>query len=82
MNIKLLFYKIKRFIQGYGSLAIFKIDGEKQYRFFRTNPDTVYSALLKIKTNATRQKGYSADLHIIGIAPIRHKDYVKMYGDK
>ena len=82
MSIKLLFYKIKKLIQGYGSIAIFKIDGEKQCRFFRTNPDTVYSALLKIKANATRQKGYSAELKVCGIMPIKYKDYIKQYGGK
>lgn len=82
MNLKLLFYKLKRFFQGWGSVAIFKIDGEKQYRFFRTNPDTVPHTLLKIKANATRQKGHNAELKVCGIMPIRYKEYVKQYGGR
>ena len=82
MNIKLLFYKIKRFIQGYGTVATFKINGRKQHTFQRINPDNMRSYLLKLKAKETKKIGYSADLHIIGIAPIRYKDYVKQYGGK
>ena len=82
MKLKLLTYKFKKFIKGYGTVATFKINGRKQHTFQRINPDNMRSYLLKLKAKETREKGYSADLHIIGIAPIRYKDYVKMYGGK